>query len=642
MATTDFKIIWDAVHGQIKIPSSYCKNILDTLYFQRLKRLEQTNTRPLYPCAHHDRFIHSIGTFHLGTLAFKSIVENSKDYISSYAKNKNIEIPVNWEILEQEFSLACLLHDVGHAPFSHTFEKYFNVDIETGEKNLLDNLLLNLNANHKIPHIENHHTSFTEFVSDYKKAIKNESIAVEENGKSHNFGIGTNPKEHEKVSAFLVLKKFQTVISTNFSADPFNVARMILGIKFSKGYSSVDAINKQIINCFIELLNGEDIDVDKIDYLIRDQWATGNVFRHIDYNRLLNSIYIHEDSFTNRLSLCFHKKSINELIAIKDTKKSLVINTHSHPIVKYDDYILRKAINESIKAELKTFNQKNNTLSEENHINEYNENYVSKIVSINALLDHIKFADHTVFLPTDDDLIYLLKKNVNNSLYSKEWLSRDYRLKAVWKSPHDFMYHFNSLKQFEKAFLFNKIHHFTQEFVDGCDWGYTDLLSKKFFIEKEVKSWLIENTSNINILISNSNSKTVKLSKLIEPLESLRENLPSTNSYFLVYLPSPFILKKLDDNRNDYIKKFVPFLRDKVEKYKSELEKSIIVFLGKNPNSNAEKISTKLIKKKIFSNEDFDEFNQSLNMFLPHLVKKKLIQCNNKEQPPKKRTYSLL
>ena len=53
------KVFHDTVHGNIRIPESYCDNIIDTLLFQRLRRVEQSSVRSLYPCARHDRFIHS-------------------------------------------------------------------------------------------------------------------------------------------------------------------------------------------------------------------------------------------------------------------------------------------------------------------------------------------------------------------------------------------------------------------------------------------------------------------------------------------------------------------------------------------------------------------------------------------------------
>ena len=69
---SNYKRILDSVHGYINVPKEYCDKIIDTVYFQRLRRIEQTSGRSLFPSARHDRFIHSLGVFNLN----KKIVES--------------------------------------------------------------------------------------------------------------------------------------------------------------------------------------------------------------------------------------------------------------------------------------------------------------------------------------------------------------------------------------------------------------------------------------------------------------------------------------------------------------------------------------------------------------------------------------
>lgn len=116
MAGLEEKRILDSVHGYIRIEEKYIKNVIDTEYFQRLRRIEQTSTRSLFPSARHDRFIHSLGVFHLGS----KIVENLSKYYKTEKMGFNLEIVFN------SYKAACLLHDVAHSPFSHTFENYFD------------------------------------------------------------------------------------------------------------------------------------------------------------------------------------------------------------------------------------------------------------------------------------------------------------------------------------------------------------------------------------------------------------------------------------------------------------------------------------------------------------------------------------
>lgn len=79
-----YKVIKDNVHGYINIPVEYFDKIIDTDLFQRLRDIEQTDMRTLYPSARHDRFIHSLGVFHLGSKAFQAFKKNVQSVYRCY------------------------------------------------------------------------------------------------------------------------------------------------------------------------------------------------------------------------------------------------------------------------------------------------------------------------------------------------------------------------------------------------------------------------------------------------------------------------------------------------------------------------------------------------------------------------------
>ena len=116
------KVILDSVHGNIYIPKDYVRDFIDTDYFQRLRRIEQTSCRAIFPSARHDRFIHSLGVYHLGSKFVSSISDNSK-----------LNLPDNHELVFNSYLIACLLHDVGHSPFSHTFEYFYEKEISLND-----------------------------------------------------------------------------------------------------------------------------------------------------------------------------------------------------------------------------------------------------------------------------------------------------------------------------------------------------------------------------------------------------------------------------------------------------------------------------------------------------------------------------
>src|SRR5512136_2936489 len=99
--------IKDPVHGYVYITENE-KTIIDSYPVQRLRRLRQlAGSEYVYPGANHTRFEHSLGVMHLAGL----MAENP--YLSKYFSDEEYQI----------IRIAALLHDVGHAPFSHIFEQ---------------------------------------------------------------------------------------------------------------------------------------------------------------------------------------------------------------------------------------------------------------------------------------------------------------------------------------------------------------------------------------------------------------------------------------------------------------------------------------------------------------------------------------
>lgn len=110
------KRIQDSVHGCIIVDNLFFKHIIDTPNYQRLRHIEQTSIRSIFPSARHDRFIHSLGVFHIGQMISNHLEKEWTNWGIAEARKS---------IIVQSYLIACLLHDVGHAPFSHTFEHYY-------------------------------------------------------------------------------------------------------------------------------------------------------------------------------------------------------------------------------------------------------------------------------------------------------------------------------------------------------------------------------------------------------------------------------------------------------------------------------------------------------------------------------------
>jgi uncharacterized protein len=114
---TEEKVFKDPVHHSVYVQDPTVWKLIDTPEFQRLRRIRQLGTSYLtFHGAEHSRFSHSLGVY-----------EITRKIISQFERNGYAD----WPQEERLVSLcAALLHDVGHAPFSHSLEQVFGTDHE--------------------------------------------------------------------------------------------------------------------------------------------------------------------------------------------------------------------------------------------------------------------------------------------------------------------------------------------------------------------------------------------------------------------------------------------------------------------------------------------------------------------------------
>jgi len=354
------KRLKDPIYGYIDIPDDVIEGIIDTAAFQRLRSIVQTSYAPLYASAVHNRFVHSLGVFHLGSLvceSFKKALEdNDISCLSEY-----LEI----------FRYACLLHDVGHAPFSHTGEEFY-LGAESSRVSL--------------------HGKIVELTNDQVlgEEIKLKSYAA---------------APHELMSVVVALNNFPALFSTDEQKSFF--ARCILGYQYVINVNK----NRSFLNCMIAMLNSSVIDVDKLDYLIRDAYITGFDTVSIDYERLLRSVQvISEDESCKLVYLKGAISVIENVVFAHDAERKWI---QSHPVVLYDAYLLRRSL-ESLHSKYDVFNYESLTLE-------------GKALDGNM---HIS-------LLNDGDITFLMKNTLNDPVVA-EYFSRKDRRHPLWKSEAEY------------------------------------------------------------------------------------------------------------------------------------------------------------------------------------------------------------
>lgn len=285
----NYKKIRDNVHGYIKVPVDFVTNFIDTDYFQRLRNIEQTGMRILYPSARHDRFIHSLGTYHLGRKAafnFRANVKSRFSKETDFKKNhflviRDLELnDVFWEKCEVLFLVACLLHDCGHAPFSHSLEFFYEYSRGTTTEvhTLLQKKMFEL-------------FSSDNFQNDYDKnqGTPHERMSAVLVASEYADAVAMVIKERN-----LTIKKHKTDLR-DYDDDLEFIARMIIGCRYKHSNTKATRIK----NCFIDLLNSDSIDMDSLDYIIRDSHQSGIDNISVDVERLLSALTIVEKTTFN-------------------------------------------------------------------------------------------------------------------------------------------------------------------------------------------------------------------------------------------------------------------------------------------------------------------------------------------------------
>ncbi|MCQ2738018.1 MAG: HD domain-containing protein [archaeon] len=183
------KFIRDSIHGNLPI-YEFELGVLDYPQVQRLRRIKQLGFISLiYPGANHSRFEHCMGTMHLAS----KLADNLE--LDQYDKDL--------------VRIAGLLHDIGHAPFSHAAEAVLGFP-------------------------------------------------------------------HEELSAYVIK---ETSIKDKLS-EKFNVNDI------------VDIINGK--GRLGPIISGE-LDMDRMDYLVRDSHYTGVAYGVIDTERLINNLKLERE-----------------------------------------------------------------------------------------------------------------------------------------------------------------------------------------------------------------------------------------------------------------------------------------------------------------------------------------------------------
>lgn len=212
------KIFNDPVYGFITIPYEIIFDLIEHPYFQRLRRIKQLGlTAFVYPGALHTRFHHAMGAMHIMGTAIEVLRTKGNDITEAEAK---------------AVTIAILLHDIGHGPFSHALETSIVNDVnhEDISEILMDKLNTEFNGELSL--------AIAIFKNNYKKKFLHQLVSSQldmdrlDYLKRDSFftGVSEGVISGDRIIAMLNVVNDELVIDSKgiYSIEKFIVARRLM------------------------------------------------------------------------------------------------------------------------------------------------------------------------------------------------------------------------------------------------------------------------------------------------------------------------------------------------------------------------------------------------------------------------------
>lgn len=253
MSSRADRVVADPIYGYVTVPFRLLP-LLDEPHVQRLRRISQTAmAEHVYPSLTGRRFAHSLGSMHLARLAFRAALERTpSDHLRRFFRIVNrdaggVTEEALADLLGDAVAAVALLHDVGHTPFSHTLERPYADLIDCG-------------------------------------------LPVTRAGDSFHEAAG-------RVLASRMLRRLEVAdLPENrpYSIDEYSRWPLFAELTVAIVQSDIDGENGTWQEALHSLVASQ-VDVDRIDYLMRDARLAGTEYGRINYSRLLESLEIRVD-----------------------------------------------------------------------------------------------------------------------------------------------------------------------------------------------------------------------------------------------------------------------------------------------------------------------------------------------------------
>jgi len=273
----------DPIHGYIPFTSSEGavegevseREIIDHPWVQRLRQIHQLQTAWwVFASAEHTRFQHVLGAMHLASRVVDRLFGSLKEVAP--------DVPSRGYV-ESLMRMAALLHDVGHGPFGHFFDRHFLADYGLTHETL---------GSHIIRHP----------LGDLLRRVRRNPNSCLE--------------EHETL-------------------NPEEITQLITRPKDEAG-EELPTWLRLLRSLFSGLYT-----VDNMDFVLRDAYMSGYSTRAFDLDRLL-----HYSTYTEK-GLTIHDRGLSALVRFIGARAELFRAVYFHRTVRAIDLSLLELFQES-------------------------------------------------------------------------------------------------------------------------------------------------------------------------------------------------------------------------------------------------------------------------------------------------------
>ena len=257
------RVVRDPVHDYVEVPGELAA-LVASAAVQRLRNISQNaRANRRYPSLTGFRYEHALGTMHLAVAGWQSAWRTADDDLRNafarevitqireapdpdpctarWVAGADVEDTPMWADFSHVITLAVaavgLLHDVGHPPFSHVLERFYQERIEL---------------------------------------VMGPAVARDQAAYA---ALSGQVQFHEWAG----LRILDNLPDECFRHLPRQLVRLILSDRSGDDWT----------DCLHSIIDGQ-FDVDRLDYLIRDSIRAGTELGSIDWRRLVDSLELHQ------------------------------------------------------------------------------------------------------------------------------------------------------------------------------------------------------------------------------------------------------------------------------------------------------------------------------------------------------------